>query len=184
MLCQKEHLFILCALFLLLASFAGQRAVITNISIEGPSEHTLVIPPDYPEYTQVFSCMVTWTTEGEPDVEKEEMEADFRLSYEWSVSGCEIVGSNTEETVTVRYKEENDSDALISCTVTIRSENNFGIGTPQHLDPQIFDSEHYSHSRQFRSFSAEMWDYWDLVYKITTSDQNWQVPVIPSRMFD
>ena len=141
MLCQKERLFILCALFLLLASFAGQRAVITNISIEGPSEHTLVIPPDYPEYTQVFSCMVTWTTEGEPDVEKEEMEADFRLSYEWSVSGCEIVGSNTEETVTVRYKEENDSDALISCTVTIRSENNFGIGTDAVQSKTVFMPE-------------------------------------------
>ena len=51
---------LLCAL----ASRGEQAAVITELSISGPNEHTLVIPPSFPEYTQTFSCRLDWHVAG------------------------------------------------------------------------------------------------------------------------
>ena len=53
----------------LFSAFSGQQAVIVNIRITGPDERTLVIPPDYPEYMQNFTCTVNWRVDGEPDEE-------------------------------------------------------------------------------------------------------------------
>ncbi|MBQ6472189.1 MAG: hypothetical protein IJJ33_09410, partial [Victivallales bacterium] len=67
-----------------LVSRGEQTAVITELSISGPTEHTLVIPPAFPEYTQTFMCNVTWRVAGEPDPEKEEEPAEFEVKYQWA----------------------------------------------------------------------------------------------------
>ena len=133
-----SRILFLLAVLNLFALFAGQQAVIVSIRITGPDERTLVIPPEYPEYKQVFTCTVDWRVDGEPDEEKEEEEANFAISYEWSVSNGEIIGPNDEETVTVKYRPRDVENTLVTCAVTIQSTNGFGAGTDGSQNKTVF----------------------------------------------
>ncbi|MBQ6472018.1 MAG: hypothetical protein IJJ33_08545, partial [Victivallales bacterium] len=120
---------VLALLLCALASPGEQKAVITELSISGPTEHTLVIPPSFPEYTQTFSCRLAWRVSGESDPEKEEAAAEFEVKYLWAAGGCEISGPNTGSSVTVLYRAWHASSASVTCSVTIEPTNEFGTGT-------------------------------------------------------
>ena len=118
--------------------FAAKRAVIDSVTIAGPDEHTLVIPPDYPEYTYSYSCTGTWHTEGELDEEKEEEEPEFEVEYSWSAGGCEIVGSNTGSGVTVKFRAGNSGNASVSCTYSVVCKSGAGSGGSKSASKTIY----------------------------------------------
>ena len=96
-------------MMLLLAALASGKTVtknfahITNVTILGPAEHTLVITNYYPSYTQHYTA--TWNVEyydadvevpdDDDDEEENEQEnggggntqATFQTTVEWSISG-------------------------------------------------------------------------------------------------
>ncbi len=118
--------------------FAAKQAVVDTVTIEGPGQCTLVIPPDYPEYTYSYSCTGTWHTEGELDEEKEEEEPEFEVEYSWSAGGCEIVGSNTGSGVAVKFRAGNSGNASVSCTYSVVCKSGAGSGGSKSASKTIY----------------------------------------------
>ncbi|MFA6734607.1 MAG: hypothetical protein WCS71_05895, partial [Sphaerochaetaceae bacterium] len=127
---MKRWILWLCFLLVLTMPdlFATKQAVVDTVIIAGPDECTLVIPPDYPEYTYSYSCTGTWHTEGELDEEKEEEEPGFEVEYSWSAGGCEIIGSNIGTVVTVKFRAGNSSNASLMCMYSVVCKSGAGDG--------------------------------------------------------
>ncbi|MDQ0291827.1 hypothetical protein [Oligosphaera ethanolica] len=132
-------------------------ATLSNVVIAGASEHTLVIPPDYPSYTQSYTCTYdegSYTLDIEvPDdpppedeeVEQEDGEGDgegedeedggvtFATTIEWSLSGSGARFAEgcdpTSSSVTIEFIVGNTEDVVLKVEVTVECTAGNGVGT-------------------------------------------------------
>jgi hypothetical protein len=117
--------------------FAAKQVVIDSVTITGPAECTLVIPPKYPEYTYSYTCTGVWHTEGELDEGKEEEEPVFKVEYAWSAGGCVIEGPSNGQTVTVKFQEGNGG-ASVGCMFSVVCTSGAGSGDSKSATMAIY----------------------------------------------
>lgn len=117
--------------------FAGKKAVIVSVTISGPDEHTLVIPPDYPEYTLDYSCDGKYRLVPEEEEEEEE-NPEYEEKYLWSAGGCEIVGSSDAPTVSVKFREQDVENASVTCIYSVICKSGSGEGCSQSASKTIY----------------------------------------------
>jgi len=144
---------------LLLAAVASGRTVtrtfarITNVTISGPAEHTLVIMPDYPPYTRHYAA--TWDVEYydadveiPDDNEDEETEQEngggtggdvtFATSVEWSISGAGAAFAEGNDTtaaeIDVDFISGNIEDVHLMLQIRCACTAGDGVGDSHAAD--------------------------------------------------